>query len=118
MARKKPDGTWTAGKARKPQGVALIVRYIPVAIAMMTERIIANDEAGAKQLYAEIIEQLAIAFRGVALAAMTALIDREWKLAQNFASPHVIDVAFDEGDVAMASRFHEPEPDTSTIDHE
>lgn len=118
MTRKKPDGAPTARKTREPKGAALIVRYIPVAIALMVERVISNDEAGAKQLYAEIMEQLAIAFRGVALAAMTALVDREWKLAQNFASPNVIDVAFDDGDIAMASRFHEPEPDTSTIDHE
>lgn len=114
MARNKTN-PGTARKVREAR-VPLIVRYLPVAIAMMTDRIIGGDEAGAKEIRAEISEQLCLAFRGVALLAMETLINREWKLAQNFASPHVIDTAFDQGDLFTASRVHDDLPADKFID--
>jgi len=115
MARNKTDAAPTARK-RKKTGPPLIVRFLPIAIAAMTDRIVSGAKAGALQLRAELDDALKLAFRGVALMAMNALIDREWKLAQNFASPHVIDTAFDEGDLFTASRVHDDFPPDKTID--
>lgn len=115
MARNKPEASATTRKAVKVQ-VPIIVRYMPIAIAAMADRIIAGDEAGAVKLRTEISEQLSFALRGVALQTVEALVDREWQLAQNFASPAVIDTAFDEANIFGASRYHSHD-DSPIIEH-
>lgn len=129
MPRKKTETTPSIGENKKVN-VPLIARYLPVAVAQMADRIIANDQTGAEQLRTEIHDQLSFQFRGVALAALMALVDREWKLAQVFARPAIVDAAFDDAnEVTMRAHHHgdfargypplgEPEPETSALDDE
>lgn len=93
----------------------IIVRYLPIALAAMADALVAGNESGAEEVKAEIEQLLKEAFRGVAYAAMLALVQREWQLAQRFARPQIIDTAVDELDLFNASRIHDGPP---IIDHE
>lgn len=119
MPRKKPEGTPSAPKPNK--GASLISRYLPIAVAAMAQYIIEGNETRAEKTRTEIQDQLGFVLRGVALEAVMALVNREWELAKQFASPQTVDMAFDEANLFRASRVHshgEPEPDTSILDLE
>lgn len=88
MPRKKPDTATAipAGDTNKTPGAEVyLARYLRLLVGNLGEYIVNGDEAGEEEVTTEINEFVSRTFRGIAKAAVEALIAREREQAKQFA---------------------------------